>query len=119
MIKEMQNIFHEKDFIDGINYRSKYGVSLKSFTEEQLNKQVLFYVECCMDIQDFLIKRNAALRPFYIDLYLFVQMFCDIEEEKLNSKDIIAKAYLDYKNGADDEAGFLKKYFKAEIAAVL
>ena len=117
MIKEMQNIFHEKDFFEGINYRRKYGISFKNFNDEKLNEHVLFYTEYCMDIQDYLIKSKSTLRPFYIDLYLFLEMFCNVEQEKLNSRDIIARAYIDYANNSNGEAVFLKKYFKSQTAA--
>lgn len=118
MIKEMQNIFREEDFISGINYRNKYGITMKKFSYEELNKQVLFYVEFCMNIQDEIMKDGLALRPFYIDLYLFVKMFCDVDESKLDEKDVIARAYIDYCNLADKESRFLSTYTELEKAAV-
>lgn len=118
LIKEMQNIFRDKDFIYAVNYRSKYGVSLKKFTREELNRQVMLYVGYCMDIQDRIIKKNSTLRPFYMNLYLFICMFCNIDMEKLDGKDFIAGAHIDFCNKADDESKILSKYLKSEQTAV-
>lgn len=117
LIIEMTNIFNEEDFIKAINIRQKYGVKLKKFTMSKLAKIVRDYVDTCYVIIDDINKNKLELRPFYVCLNLFTQMFMERCAKHINPIDIISKSYVDLLENKDPEATYVNELFKGKEVA--
>lgn len=106
LIYEIQDIFREKEFQKSLDLRKKYGLKMKEFSPDELDKHVEHFVNKCFDISKEAIS-DPTFKGFYGCLYLFIEEFME-ECGPINNCDLITNAYLDYKNNVSREISFVK-----------
>lgn len=105
LVKEMQNIFREKDFKKSLALKEKYGVYFK----ELLPLEQDIMVEKFIDMSLFAIKdintTGKALRPYYVVLDIFAKMFISADED-CDTLDFVAKAAKEMELAHSEEAKY-------------
>lgn len=118
ILKEMQSVFSEHEFILSVNIRQKYGVRLKSFSGKERRLQVESFVRDCMHAYDDLMMHNRVERPFYVCLGIFIEYFiepCGV----LDDTDIVSAMFLALEKNNTCEAVYVNNLFEEKRTADL
>lgn len=109
LIREMQSIFLEDDFIKSLMLKEKYGIHYKDLRGAKLNKKVEQYVSTCLMAYDQICEYKIDVRPFYIFLGIFAKYFMEPVHGVVNNIDFLAKMMLELELNSTREAEFVNK----------
>lgn len=118
ILREMQAIFGEREFVQSVNIRQKYGIRFKNFSEKERRQLVESFVRDCMAAYDDLTIHNKSERPFFVCLGIFVQYFVE-QCGPADCTDIVAEMFVCLKNNSTPEAVYVNTLFEEDREAAL
>lgn len=109
LVAEYTEIFRDKRFIDGMKSRQKYGILLKSLTDEKKDRLSRCYVTLCekafADAQ-----KDSTIEVIDVFIMYFLRLFTECRDP-LDTVDIYARLWAELRDGSTAAARYVNKEF--------
>ena len=115
LIKEMQAIFSEPEFLKSLAVKERYGVHFISLPKQLLNQKVESFVQCALDTYWDITNRNLRLRPYVVLMQLFSAWFLLPPAGPVNRIDLLAAAMEDLAENHTAEAQYTNRLLQNQI----